>query len=475
MIVLRKLAAVLMVLLLSASFSAPVAMAIPEPSVPSDAAPPPDPAPAPATEMQQRSPCNVPGVLPAPPVADPSANSLMLALDEAHKTATGEGEIVGIIDTGVTPNPRIQVEAGGDYVQGEGSAHGLFDCDAHGSLIAGIIGAAPSPGDPVVGVAPAVKMISSRQSSQHWSATKPNERFPNASNPSEAETAGRIDDIAAALVHLANMNARVINMSTIACVPAAHPVDQTKLAIAVWYAAKVKDVLLVAAAGNTGAAGGNNPDCQDNPGYDPLLPNDPRNWGHVVAVSTPSWFKDYVMSVGAVDRNGAPASFSMSGPWVDIAGPGQDIITIGPDGNPINALPGKDGLVPIEGTSFAAAYVSGVAALVRSAPEFKNYTAAQVRRRLTETAHPGPRGLDNKIGHGLVDPVAALTMKGLAPGPRDIAESNHKPLVIIPDPPKPSLWPQRLAWLTIAVVTVGALLGAALRKRFRKGTVNGRR
>lgn len=469
MLVLRKLAVLLVVLFLGSGLAAPAALAIPEPSVPSDSAAPADPAPAPATEMQQRSPCNVPGVLPAPPVADPSSNSVMLALDEAHKTATGEGEIVGIIDTGVTPNPRIQVEAGGDYVQGEGSAHGLFDCDAHGSLIAGIIGAAPAPGDPVVGVAPRVKMISARQSSQHWSATKPNERYPDASNPSEAETAGRIDDIAASLVHLANMGARVINMSTIACVRAAHPVDQDKLARAVRYAAVDKDVLLVAAAGNTGAAGGNNTDCQDNPGYDPLLPNDPRNWGHVVAVSTPSWFKDYVMSVGAVDRAGAPASFSMSGPWVDIAGPGQDIITIGPEGTPVNALPGKDGLVPIEGTSFAAAWVTGVAALLRSAPEFKNYTAAQIRRRLTETAHPGPRGLDNKIGHGLVDPVAALTMKGLAPGPREIAESNYRPLVIIPDPPKPSPWPQRAAWLAVVVVTVGAIVGSALTKRFRKG------
>lgn len=465
---LKKLVALLMVLMIGAGVPAPAALAIPQPPIPGDSAPPPDPPPGPATEMQQRSPCNVPGVLPAPPVADPSVNTVMMDLAEAHKVATGAGETVGIIDTGVTPNPRIRVEAGGDYVQAEGSANGLFDCDAHGTLIAGIIGAATAPGDPVVGVAKDAKLISVRQSSQHWSATRPNDRYPNASNPSEAETAGRIDDIAAALVHLANTpGVRVINMSVVACVPAAHPVDQDKLAKAVRYAAVDKDVLLVAAAGNTGAGG--NPDCQNNPGYDPLLPKDPRNWEHVVSVSTPSWFRDYVMSVGAVDRTGAPAPFSMSGPWVDIAAPGQDIITIGPDGNPVNALPGKDGLVPIEGTSFAAAYVSGAAAVVRSAPEFKNYTAAQIRRRLTETAHPGPRGLDNTVGHGTVDLVAALTMKGLAPGPRDIKESNFKPLVIIPDPPKTDHRPQQWAWLGILVVVGGSLLGWRLRVRFQKG------
>ena len=38
-------------------------------------------------------------------------------------------------------------------------------------------------------------------------------------------------------------------------------------------------------------------------------------------------------------------------------------------------------------------------------------------RRITETAHNPPHGVDNAIGHGAVDPVAALTFD-VAPGDR---------------------------------------------------------
>jgi membrane-anchored mycosin MYCP len=56
------------------------------------------------------------------------------------------------------------------------------------------------------------------------------------------------------------------------------------------------------------------------------------------------------------------------------------------------------------GTSFASAFVAGVAALVRSAhPELN---PAQVVARIEATAH-GPAGPGT--GHGLVDPVRAVT------------------------------------------------------------------
>ena len=69
------------------------------------------------------------------------------------------------------------------------------------------------------------------------------------------------------------------------------------------------------------------------------------------------------------------------------------------------------------GTSFSAAYVSGVAALVRA--KFPNLTAHQVIRRITETAHNPAHGVDNQVGHGVVDPVAALTF--------DVAPGDPKP------------------------------------------------
>lgn len=63
--------------------------------------------------------------------------------------------------------------------------------------------------------------------------------------------------------------------------------------------------------------------------------------------------------------------------------------------------------MPFWGTSFSAAYVSGVAALVRA--KYPQLTAHQVINRIMQTAHNPPAGVDNRVGYGLVDPVAALT------------------------------------------------------------------
>lgn len=456
-----RAAAAAAAVMLTAAGPAPVAAAVDPPNVPSDPAPPPDPTPGPAAPMRQNKPCNLPGVLPTPPVNDIPHAAALLDLDKAHQFSTGAGVTVAVIDTGVAPNPRLPRLTGlGDYVDG---GDGLSDCDMHGTLVAAVIGGQPAPGDQFVGVAPDAALISIRQSSANFTPEQP--RQVDGLSQAQVEQAGRIDALAEAIVHAANAGARVINMSVVACIPAAHPVDQTKLAIAVHYAAVVKDVLLVAAAGNVGAG---NPDCQANPGYDPLTPDDPRNWGHVVSVSTPSWFSEYVMSVAAVDGSGAApsktnaAQFSMSGPWVDIAAPGVKTVSLGPDGAPVNALPGPDGLVNIFGTSFSAAYVSGVAALVRA--KFPQLSVAQVRRRLTETAHAGPRGVDNFVGHGLIDPVAALTYD-LPTGDRAIAETHHRPLVVPPAPPPPDPRAHRWALLISAVVLAGGLLAARLTTR----------
>ncbi len=97
----------------------------------------------------------------------------------------------------------------------------------------------------------------------------------------------------------------------------------------------------------------------------------------------------------------------MSGPWVGAAAPAENIVALGYDGNPVNALQGQDGPIPISGTSFAAAYVSGLAALLKQ--RFPDLTPAQIINRITATArHPGG-GVDNYVGAGVIDPVAALT------------------------------------------------------------------
>ena len=121
------------------------------------------------------------------------------------------------------------------------------------------------------------------------------------------------------------MGANVINISVTACVSAADPLDQRAIGAAVWYAATVKDAVIVAAAGNEGEDG-----CAQNPSFDPLNTDDPRDWHQVKTVSSPSWFSDYVLSVGAVDNTGAPISKSLAGPWVAAAAPGVGIMGLSP-------------------------------------------------------------------------------------------------------------------------------------------------
>lgn len=464
----RRTAALSAVCALTFGIPAPCAWAMEPPKVPANPQIPADPPAGPDQPMRfnEQKPCALPGVLPVPPVGDVPQAQVMLGLEEAHKYATGAGVKVAVIDTGVAKSPRVDVEPGGDFIVA--SDNGMADCDMHGTLVASIIAGKPSPDDPFVGVAPDAQIISIRQTSGHFSPANP----PRSLDPQQEETAGTVDTLAAALVKAVNLGARVVNMSEVACVPVARPIDQAKLAIAIWYAAVIKDAVLVAAAGNVG---GDNAGCQQNPGYDPVTPGDPnvpgseRNWQHVVSESLPSAYSDYVISVASVDDNGgAPektnaAQFSMSGPWVSLAAPGTNIVALGPDGKPVNAVPGPNGLVNIFGTSYSAAYVSGVAAQLRSDPRYKDYTAAQIRRRLQLTAHSGPRGLDNSVGYGLVDPVAALNWELRdGPGPSQIVETHREKLIVEPPPLPPSKTPHRWGLLISFAVVFAGVGGARL-------------
>ena len=59
---------------------------------------------------------------------------------------------VAVIDTGVNPHPRLPVVPGGDYIMG---GDGLTDCDAHGTVVASLISAAPN-GAPMPSPMPAM-------------------------------------------------------------------------------------------------------------------------------------------------------------------------------------------------------------------------------------------------------------------------------------------------------------------------------
>ncbi|KAF3409697.1 membrane-anchored mycosin mycp1, partial [Mycobacterium tuberculosis variant bovis] len=64
----------------------------------------------------------------------------LVNISKAWQYSTGNGVPVAVIDTGVSPNPRLPVVPGGDYIMGE---DGLSDCDAHGTVVSSIIAAAP--------------------------------------------------------------------------------------------------------------------------------------------------------------------------------------------------------------------------------------------------------------------------------------------------------------------------------------------
>jgi membrane-anchored mycosin MYCP len=92
----------------------------------------------------------------------------------------------------------------------------------------------------------------------------------------------------------------------------------------------------------------------------------------------------------------------LAGPWVDVAAPGEGVVSLDPDGEGlVSSLPSSGDPIPISGTSYAAPVVSGIVALVRSrSPEL---TARQVMRRIEETAHRPAAGWDPVVGHGVVD------------------------------------------------------------------------
>ena len=88
-------------------------------------------------------------------------------------------------------------------------------------------------------------------------------------------------------------------------------------------------------------------------------------------------------------------------------------------------------------------------------------------RRIVETAHNPARGVDNQVGHGVVDPVAALTFDVPAGDPRPVERLNTG-LHVPPGPPRPDLRPRNTALIGGAVVLAlaGAIAGVVgLRRR----------
>ncbi|CAL9426001.1 hypothetical protein SUDANB145_01948 [Streptomyces sp. enrichment culture] len=271
-----------------------------------------------------------------------------LLLDQLWGEATGKGVTVAVIDTGVDDsNAQLRgamASGGKDYV---GSTDGTEDIEGHGTRVAGIIAARQMKGTGFVGIAPDAKILSFRY-------TGGEEKEGNSKTMSQA-----IRDAVA-------KGAEIINISS----DTAAKEDNLELRSAV-AAAVDAGVLVVAAAGNDGADG------KSADTYPASYPG--------------------VLAVAASDRNDERAYFSQAGEFVDIAAPGVGMVSTVPKGGQCTA----------DGTSFAAPYVAGVAALLKE--KNPKWSAAQIATRIEETAQRPGRGPNRFLGWGVIDPVAALS------------------------------------------------------------------
>ena len=90
--------------------------------------------PCPATAHAQDVACAV-----GAPVPDADREAPVTAQQELHNLATGVGVKVAVIDTGVARHPQLNQLAGGaDFVTPD-TPEPFKDCDAHGTVVAGII------------------------------------------------------------------------------------------------------------------------------------------------------------------------------------------------------------------------------------------------------------------------------------------------------------------------------------------------
>ncbi len=189
--------------------------------------------------------------------------------------------------------------------------------------------------------------------------------------------------------------------------------DSLALRSAVNYALS-RNAVIVAAGGNEGSGG-------DGPFYPASYPG--------------------VLSVGAVAASGALAPFSDLRSHVAVTAPGVDVTSAWPGGYQSE----------LSGTSFAAAFVSGVAALVRS--RYPNLTAAQVVHRIEVTAN-GAAGPGT--GAGLVNPlqaVSAILVPGAGPAASPAAA---RPVSVARRPA-----PDRATRAHALAITAGSLAAAA--------------
>lgn len=266
---------------------------------------------------------------------------------------TGAGVKVGIIDTGIdyTHPDLVDRYAGGyDFYNNDSDP---FDDRGHGTHVAGTI-AASYNGVGVVGVAPEAQLYALKVFGSTGS--------------------GSFSDVVAAVEWCMKNGIQVTNNSYGA------PSDPGKTVKAVFDKAASAGIINVASAGNDGSG-------TDTVEY-------PAKFSSVIAVS-------------ATDSNDNLASYSSTGPNIELAAPGSSIYS---------TLPGG-GYGYKSGTSMASPHVAGAAAVLYGMGTADlngdGLISDDIRNLLEVSADDlGASGFDNLFGNGLVDVATAVTVNG---------------------------------------------------------------
>ena len=278
------------------------------------------------------------------PLLDQQWGLTAIGAPSVWSVTRGAGITVAVIDSGSGPHPDLDANLdAGRTMFGSIDSVGVLDIDNAGH------------GSHVAGIIAAVA-----NNAIGGSGVAPQSRILPI-RVLDAQGSGDSKDVSKAVRYAVDSGTKVINLSL------GGATESTSLTAAIQYAVD-RNVLVVAAAGN-GAA--------DSP---------------------PKWpaASDLALAVTAVDRNNSVTSFDQRGDYIDLAAPGASILSTASNDYKIQS-----------GTSMAAAFVTGAAALLFAAQP--SITAAQVRDVLQRTATDiGAPGRDTTFGYGLINLVAAF-------------------------------------------------------------------
>jgi subtilisin family serine protease len=238
------------------------------------------------------------------------------AFDSWAVTRGSAGVVIAIVDTGVQldhPDLRSKLVAGYDFVDEDTVPSDGF---GHGTHVAGIAAAATNNSVGIAGACPICRLMPVRVIGSNGT--------------------GFAADIAQGIVFATDQGARVINLSLGGSA-------SNVLKNAVDYA-RSKGAFLACAAGNGGTS---------------ITPSYPAAY-------------DACFAVAATTSTDARASFSNYGSWVEVAAPGDRILSTYTQGT----------YRQLSGTSMAAPLVAGLAGLLSG----RGYTADAIRERICATA-----------------------------------------------------------------------------------------